>query len=677
MSTDAPDLFGTDAPEDADQRLLVALDNARRGWPVFPVAGVRDGHCACPKPGCDHPGKHPLTDHGFKDASADPQQIEAWARRWPDCNWGMPTGAASGTVVVDLDPGGPESLAVLEDERGALPPTTTIATGRGRHLYFRHPGVKVGNKTGLRPGIDVKADGGYVICAEARHASGRVYHYLEGHDPYELPPADPPAWLLALLLQPEPKAEKPAAKAEKPAAKAAGSELDRATHYAAAFPPAPTGQRNQSAFSLSGHLAAFGLGEPQILTLARGWNQRNPEPLTDAELGAAIHSGLVNGTPRAPKPDRPPPAQAKGNGQHQEPPREEPPLEQQPELIRLDTVQPKAIEWLWPHRIALGKLTILSGDPGLGKSFLTLDIACRLSKGTPWPDRVDEPGVQGATILLSAEDGMEDTIRPRVDAMDGDPRQIVVLRAVRHRDPRTGGEVRLPFTLKGDLEALERALDQTPGCLQVVVDPISAYLGDTDSHVNSDVRGVLAPLAELAERRNVAILAVSHLTKGDGAKAIYRTMGSVAFVAAARMVWLVSQDKQDRNRRLLTRAKGNIGVDIGGMAFSLMAASERDIPMVAWEPGRIDTTSDEALAPDNDAGDAIEDAKTWLTEALAAGPMEAQELIRQAKQNGISKRTLDRAGSHKSGIVTHKKSPFGGPWMWQLAEATSPTSPTW
>jgi putative DNA primase/helicase len=160
--------------------------HAQKGRPVFPVYGVRDGRCTCTKDSCSSPGKHPATAQGFRDATTDPEQIERWWSEHPDRNIGVPTGRGSGWLVVDIDPdkGGEETLAALEREYGALPTTAQVLTGRdgrggrGRHLYFKHPPTPI--KSGaevLGPGIDIRADGGYIIIPPSLHVTGVTYDY--------------------------------------------------------------------------------------------------------------------------------------------------------------------------------------------------------------------------------------------------------------------------------------------------------------------------------------------------------------------------------------------------------------------------------------------------------------------------------------------------------------------
>lgn len=286
--------------------LTAALDYAAHGWPVIPLHRATRGKCSCGKADCSSPGKHPRTRNGLKDASTDPATIDKWWRTWPAANVGIVTGAAAGIIVIDIDPrhGGHESLAALETEHGELTPTLEAATGGGgRHLIYRHPGGKLGNRSNVRPGIDVRGDGGYIVAAPSIHASARRYAWPDGGGPDEREPSELPGWLHELLTRPEP--------APRPAAPAArnGDALARlmqdAGWYVANAAGATEGGRNTAAFSLAGHLAAFvtdtgeKLTECQIIDLLRPWNHRNTPPLVEAELVATARSGMMNGTPRA------------------------------------------------------------------------------------------------------------------------------------------------------------------------------------------------------------------------------------------------------------------------------------------------------------------------------------------------------------------------------------------
>ncbi|GAG35008.1 unnamed protein product, partial [marine sediment metagenome] len=225
--------------------------------------------------------------------------------------------------------------------------------------------------------------------------------------------------------------------------------------------------------------------------------------------------------------------------------------------------------------------------------------------------------------------------------------------------------------LAQDLAALEQAVGDVADCRLVVIDPISAYLGRTDSHKNAEIRGLLAPLSELAARRGVALVAVTHLRKGEG-PAMYRAMGSLAFVAAARAVYAVTKDKGDttEERRFLLPIKNNLGNDKDGLAYRL-AAEDGGIPAVAWEPEPICVPADEALGPlvPNKPGPDPQErseATDWLREALTDSPRPAKELFVEAKKDGISEGTLKRAKRELD--VKAEKPSWQGGWVWRLPE---------
>src|SRR5690349_20015718 len=163
--------------EPIPSNLEAALAYARRGWPVFPLHSAREGHCSCGRAVCPSIGKHPRTAHGLKDATIDEAQIRNWWAVSPNANVGIVTGAQSGLVVLDIDPrnGGEESLADLERQHGVLPQTIESLTGGGgQHFFFQHPGGSIKSKP-IAEGVDVKADGGYVVAPPSSHRSGEPY----------------------------------------------------------------------------------------------------------------------------------------------------------------------------------------------------------------------------------------------------------------------------------------------------------------------------------------------------------------------------------------------------------------------------------------------------------------------------------------------------------------------
>jgi hypothetical protein len=332
-----------------------------------------------------------------------------------------------------------------------------------------------------------------------------------------------------------------------------------------------------------------------------------------------------------------------------------------PVLKRLSDVVPREVRWLWPGRIALGKITLFVGDPGLGKSFLTCDLGGRVTRGAPWPDDpIDSWNEPADVIILNAEDGLDDTIRPRLDAAGADCARVIALEGVELVDSDTKKRAVHSFNLGRDLLRLREALERNPGTRLVIIDPVSAYLGKTDSHSNAEVRGLLAPLAALAEQTGVALVLVSHLNKGGGNKSVYRCNGSLAFPAAARAAWLVAKDPHDADRRLFLCVKNNLARDSGGLAYRIVDGR------LEWEAGPVSTTADDVLGESERAGGKCASAEEWLSEYLASGPKPYKEIADDAKAAGISIGTLRRA---REGLgIRPRKAGFGLGWCWSLVE---------
>ncbi len=326
-------------------------------------------------------------------------------------------------------------------------------------------------------------------------------------------------------------------------------------------------------------------------------------------------------------------------------------------------IAPEPLRWLWPGRIPLGKLTLLIGDPGLGKSLITIDIAARITRGTAFPDEAS--GDEGGVLFLSAEDDPADTIRPRLDASAADVSRVHTLEAVcvYRADGSTGEK---GFNLESDVAALENVLHLNADIRLIIIDPISAYLGGIDSHSNAEVRGLLAPLVTLAAKHEVAIMAVTHLPKSRH-RAVHSAIGSIAFAAAARAVWAVAADPDDAERRLMLPAKQNLAANSGGLAFRIRASD--GIPQLVWEKGVVSLDANEILCTIETREDrsALRDAKSWLNEQLANGPVSAKSIQRDASQAQLAPATIRRAALTLG--VKRSKTGFNSGWQWSLTEA--------
>lgn len=239
-------------------------------------------------------------------------------------------------------------------------------------------------------------------------------------------------------------------------------------------------------------------------------------------------------------------------------------------------VKAERVTWLWEHRIPVGKVTLIDGDPGNGKSAMTTDFAARLTVGRPWPD--GSPCKQGGVVICSAEDGEADTIRPRLDAAGGDPEKVLALATVQTGDD---GDERL-LSIPEDLQVLENGIERVKAKL-VIVDPLMAFLSPgVNAHKDQDVRRALAPLARLAEETGAAVLVVRHLNKATGGNALYRGGGSIGIVGAARSALLVARHPEDGDRRVLAGLKSNLAPSIPSLAFALTEADNGAVK-VEWK----------------------------------------------------------------------------------------------
>lgn len=331
------------------------------------------------------------------------------------------------------------------------------------------------------------------------------------------------------------------------------------------------------------------------------------------------------------------------------------------EVVRLSDVEPETVRWLWADRIPLGKLTILDGDPGLGKSTLSLDLAARLSTGQPMPDgaRPDVDGPRG-TVLMSAEDGIGDTIRPRLDAADANVDRVAALRMVWDE---AAEDARLPTV--HDLREIRQAVREVDAAL-LIVDPLVAYLGsNVNSYRDQDVRSALAGLSDLADTMGVAVLAIRHLRKSGGSNPKHVGGGSIGLIAAARAGLLVAEDPDDpEERRVLAATKMNLAPEPDSLSYRMKAAA--GTVRIAWEGESDHTASDLLDRPSKEERTAREEAEHVLREQLSDGAVPVKDLQALADRLGISWRTFRRA--KKKVGAEQNSTGFGDDktWYWRL-----------
>ena len=328
---------------------------------------------------------------------------------------------------------------------------------------------------------------------------------------------------------------------------------------------------------------------------------------------------------------------------------------------------PEPYRWLWQYWLAMGKLHILAGAPGQGKTTIALAMAATITIGGRWTD--GSRCAPGNVLIWSGEDDPADTLVPRLMAAGADRARCYFIEGARR-----GGEV-VPFDPARDLGQLLEAIEKIGGISLLVIDPVvSAVTGD--SHKNTEVRRALQPLVDLAAKCDCAVLGITHFAKGgQGTDPAQRVVGSVAFTAVARVVMVAAKvkgDEEGQDTRILARSKSNIGPDDGGFQYHL----EQSEPLpgihashIAWGKA-VEGTARELLTdpddgPQDDASDAVEllraelDTVRWTSCDEAAKPLKAA---------GFSKKQI-WAASKKVGVMRKKDGMKGG-WMWRLRDAT-------
>ena len=316
----------------------------------------------------------------------------------------------------------------------------------------------------------------------------------------------------------------------------------------------------------------------------------------------------------------------------------------------LQGVEEEEVDFLWDKRIPRGKTTLFDGDPGVGKSYVALTIAAAISNGKALPfDK--EPEAPLRSLIISAEDGYGDTIKPRLRKLGADMSMI----AIPNREMGF-----TPASINANL--VDRMLAEFPAAL-IILDPVIAYANGKNTDRASDVRGVLGPLAMVAEKRKAALVLIRHLNKSPQSKALYRGQGSIDFAAICRSVFVFAQDSDNPERRLMAHAKASLA----GLQPTVEFFIDSDGGF-RWG-GETSDTADEALGtgePKRERESKQLDAATrFLQDALSTGPMSSNDVKTKAQKAGISWRTVWR-GKEMLDIRASKERGTGE-WFWRLA----------
>ena len=326
-------------------------------------------------------------------------------------------------------------------------------------------------------------------------------------------------------------------------------------------------------------------------------------------------------------------------------------------IIDVDAVELKPIRWLWHHVFPVGKVSLLVGDGGAGKSYFANYMAARITTGRDW---IDPEGKQltGAVIIITTEDGVADTIKARAVLMGTDQTKLKIIDGV---SEGMNKDI-LSLSIGRNLELIEQAIIKIGDVRLLVFDPITEFIGSIDDHRAAPTRTALAPLAALAEKYDLAILIISHLNKDDAKKLIYRTTGSQSYVNMARAVWAIAEDEETEDRRFLMPVKQNLSKKPPALAFSITNGRG-----IVFEREPVKIMADEVFGTEDQRFERsqLDEAKTFLLEALENGSVKASGVFKEAHQAGISDITLRRAKSALN-IISYKT--FEGEstfWLWK------------
>jgi len=566
-----------------DDALRLLLRLAKRGFRLIPIKAREKFP--------------PLLKEWQKHASCDPDQILNWYENHKNCNWAPATGCASGYFIVDADAEtGRNTVLEWKNLYGDewFDTTFAVETGNGfQHYAAWPPGADIRNSAKkVAPGIDIRGENGYGLIPPSIHPSGKAYRFLNGENAPVLP--------------------LPAALLEKLEIIAPANDVDDTSRRGFEIPHLlPEGSRDSVVHKMASHLRRRGY-PPDVIRVAIGtYNLNHCEPPMSEAQVEKIYQSVLKYKPGVAVPEK---VAVRG-----------------PDLLCLADVQPKAVSWLWRNYIPRKMLSMISGDPGCGKTWLALAIIAAFTQGrVPFLGEAIEPF---NVLYLSVENVPDCVIRPRLDALEGNASRFHLLRGYECGEERGG--IRLD-----DVEVLEAALEETRAKL-IVVDPIQSYLAGIDAHRANETRPVLDVLAKLADQFDCAVLLLRHLTKASSGRAMYRGLGSIDFTGAVRTEFLAGRLPDLPSHCALVPIKSNVGPFAASLGYEIEAAG--DTGVFRWT-GPIEVSASDLLADDNpEAGTKLADAVEFLRSALAKGERPTKEVEKQAKECGISLRTLKRA----------------------------------
>jgi putative DNA primase/helicase len=612
------------------ERHLAALAYAGAGIPVFPCA-VGD--------------KRPATKHGFKDASTDPRQIDAW---WDAADYNVAVEPERlGAAVIDIDP---------KNGADAAPYPATFTTGTpsgGKHLWYL--GSLPPSVQKLAPGVDTRGAGGYVLVPPSA-VNGKPY--TGSFPPCEWDMEPLPAEISARLTPVqgmEKRTAAPDVELDKPLA------IEEARRYLSREPrPVEGAGSDDQCYRVASKLKDLGVSAERCADLMREWQPYFDEDWTEAKIANAYGYGQNEPGSDVPR------SGAETFGAHV--PTDG--IVNKPQSVRITKGggKPQRIEWLWQDWLPRGKLTILGGEKGVGKSTMTYHILATITSGGQWPDGTRAP--VGDVLIWSAEDDWADTILPRLMVAGANFEHVYRVDGVTIEDGQSRS-----FDPSIDMRGLLDAAKVIPNLAAVLIDPIvSAVAGD--SHKNAETRRGLQPLVDFAGARRAALIGITHFSKNtQGKSPLDRLNGSLAFGAVSRMVWGAVKSEDESASRRFVRVAANISKMGGAFDYTL---HQRPVPGetadftaqgITW--GSFTDGDARALINDVQGGEdgknKVKIAEDFLIGVLGGrGMVECADVKAAARAHDITDDTLRRARRNLSVKADQRSGAGPAIWCWTL-----------
>jgi RecA/RadA recombinase len=571
------------------------------------------------------PDKKPLVAwKEFQSRAASETEIDNWWARFPDANLAVVTGKISGLTVIDCD-----SSAAIDAVESCLPDSfipPTVSTPRGgRHYYFKHCG-RLHSQNGVSAGLDVKSDGSYVLYPPSKTEVGS-YSWCPGFDINSLSecPAIPDALLGFLIGQ------------------CAGSNGAKQT-----IQPLGQGRRDNDLFSVALRLFETRIREEVISETILSLAGKCKPPFSQKEAMAKVRSAkkfFLN----------------KREGGE--------------DIVtfirrRCSDIKETPISWVWKGAVPMKMVTAISGDPGIGKTFVTVDIAGRVSRGRPFPVYQEpSPPIRGRVIYISSEGVPEAILKPRLRAAGANLTKVDIIEGVYDKNNEFS-----VLDIEKHLPQLEKECTKDPKIRLVVIDPIASFLPPrVDERASGQVRRVMDMLSSFANETGVAVVVVMHFNKDSSQKPVNRTSGSVQFVAAVKSSWVVGHKAgYPANHRFLMCPKSNLVPIEKSIPFTIQPYKYRsrkgeiETAKIAYgDPVKIDI--EEVISPHSQPAISMTaKARVFLREQLRGGRKLASGLYQMAEEQGIGKHAVWKAKADLS--VVDERSGYQGRSYWRLPE---------